>query len=445
MMFDASLSSSFQPHWDRYPKVYVAPKIASPFKLLDYLDGDLSKDIWKNAQFSEDFDDIRGVKDCPDDHERPNKHCRTRFKAMYDDEHLYIGAILDSDFVTQAHFTQRNSPIFQRDSDFEVFVDFFGSNHQYKELEVNAINTVWNLMLNKPYDDGGEEYSARIAQPQEERYYEVYHQKTATKVLNGTLNDPTGSGATWSVEVALAFTDLRAHTAARTGSSSSAFSASPRVGSTMRINFSRVEKQGAINWTWQPQIVWDPIQHRYAGKVAMHLPDAWGYIVFGGDSSTKTNNIKRTTSSSIGSSSSALSALDPMDDNDDETGTLVESRELVRSAHSSSKMISTETTNTTTALPPFKDLSFPGRLAAMNIYYAQEAFANHYNNGTYATSIDELTDLLDEEIITPFDIRIHPTNKTGGGGSGGYYATVSGNPDGSTVRIANDRLLQVIA
>ena len=81
----------------------------------------------------------------------------------------------------------------------------------------------------------------------------------------------------------------------------------------------------------------------------------------------------------------------------------------------------------------------------MNIYYAQEAFANHYNNGTYATSIDELTDLLDEEIIRPFDIRIHPTNKTGGGGSGGYYATVSGNPDGSTVRIANDRLLQVIA
>jgi len=48
---------------------------------------------------------------------------------------------------------------------------------------------------------------------------------------------------------------------------------SPRVGNMMRINFSRVERQGAINWTWQPQVVWDPKNQRYTGYVAMHLPD----------------------------------------------------------------------------------------------------------------------------------------------------------------------------
>ena len=83
------------------------------------------------------------------------------------------------------HFHKHNSPIFQKDSDFEVFVDPFGSNHHYKELEVNAINTVWNLMLNKPYDDGGEEYSGRIAKPGDEKYFEVYRQKTATKIVRG--------------------------------------------------------------------------------------------------------------------------------------------------------------------------------------------------------------------------------------------------------------------
>ena len=69
-----------------------------------------------------------------------------------------------------AHFTQRNEPIFQKDYDFEVFVNSSGSNHDYKELELNAINTVWTnliIMLDKPYyDDNGHEHSAsRIAKP----------------------------------------------------------------------------------------------------------------------------------------------------------------------------------------------------------------------------------------------------------------------------------------
>jgi len=37
---------------------------------------------------------------------------------------------------------------------------------------------------------------------------------------------------------------------------------------------------GAINWVWSPQVVWTPEQGRYMGQVNMHLPDAWGYVVF---------------------------------------------------------------------------------------------------------------------------------------------------------------------
>jgi len=368
--------SSVEQHWDHYPKTYVASKIAFP--LFDFLDGDLTKDVWNDVDFSDLFDDIRGEKYAPSN-DRPNDRCQTRFKAVWDDDYLYIAAILESDFETQAHFEERNSPIFQRDSDFEIFVDPIGSNHNYKELEVNAINTIWNLMLNQPYADGGKEFSARIAQPGDNRYYEVYHQKTATKLLKGALNDPNGS-ATWSIEVALGFKDILAHVG----------DVSPRIGNMMRINFSRVERQGAINWTWQPQVVWDPINHRYSGYVAMHLPDAWGYIVFGDKKSP-----------------------DHGDKNDAEIGTL---------------------DNGISTLP--RDPSWPGRLAAMNVYYAQKAFSSQHNE-TYAGSIDEMKDLLDEAIIRPFQIQIKLKND-------GFFATVSGNPDGSDVTITNDRLLQVI-
>ncbi len=360
--------SPFQPHWDLYPKVYVAPKISYP--LIDNLDGDLSKEIWKNIPFSDLFDDIRGKKDAPSD-SRPTLACKTRFKAVWDDTHMYIGAILESDFETQAHFHKHNSPIFQKDSDFEVFVDPFGSNHHYKELEVNAINTVWNLMLNKPYDDGGEEYSGRIAKPGDEKYFEVYRQKTATKIVRGRLNDENGS-ATWSIEVALSYKDLLAHTEQDNDGNFT----TPNTGDAMRINFSRVEKQGEINWTWQPQIVWDPENHRYSGFVQMHLPDAWGYMVFG-----------------------------------DEQQSIDGENKVPR------------------------DPSWPGRLAAMNVYYAQKHYKNKHKR--YADSIEELQDLLDDAIVRPFHINVDVVDD-------GYCSIVAGNPDRSVVTITSDRHVRVI-
>jgi len=96
-------------------------------------------------------------------------------------------------------------------------------------------------MLNRPYDDGGEEFSGRIAKPGDDRYYEVYGQKTAAKLVSGALNQPGGS-ATWSVEIALAYKDLLVGTKDK--------DYIPSEGSMMRINFSRVERQGALNWTW---------------------------------------------------------------------------------------------------------------------------------------------------------------------------------------------------
>ena len=111
------------------------------------------------------------------------------------DEYLYVGAVVQSSFEVVATFTERNSPIFQRDSDFEVFVDAASSCHAYKELEVSPADVVWNLLLTRPYADGGAEHSARVAALGAPDYYEVSAQRTATRLLDGRLNDP--NCATW--------------------------------------------------------------------------------------------------------------------------------------------------------------------------------------------------------------------------------------------------------
>jgi hypothetical protein len=390
--------SPFQPHWDMYPRSYIAPKTYFP-GLIDRLDGDLTKDVWSGVPWSDAFEDIRGVDDAPKE-ARPRPTCKTRFKAIWDDSHLYFGAMLESDFETQAHFTERNSPIFKKDSDFEVFVDPMGTTHDYKELEVNAINTIWNLLLDKPYDNGGAEHSGRIAKPGEKYYYEVYKQRTAVQLLKGRLNDPN-EGATWSVEIALSYDDIFANITKKCDCNGR--DNPPVVGSMWRINFSRVEKQGDINWTWQPQVVWDAARRRYSGYVAMHLPDAWGYIVFGDGGGNGQNNAS--------------------------PDALIEDRSSsVSSIHG-------------------RDPTWPARLAAMNVYYAQHYYRSNNSDNSFASDMEQLKDLVDQKIVEPFDIRIQLFSSMNGAGTSGtndeFTVTVRQGQDCQVVTVTQDRTLLV--
>jgi hypothetical protein len=245
------------------PRNYAAPRAASPIKI----DGDIYKNDWANIAWSDDFAEIRG-EDAPES-ARPTSKTRTRMKMAWDDDYLYIAAEMSADdWPITAEFNKRNDPIFQQDSDFEVFLDTDGSNHNYKELELNAKNTVWNLMLDKPYSAGGAEHSGRIAKPGDDMHWDVKGQKTAAKMF-GIFRQPTPNQK-WTAEVALKHTDSLDRTNGAT----------PKVGKFWRINFSRVERRGSVNWVWSPQMVWTPGVGKYQGQINMHAPDAWGYVVF---------------------------------------------------------------------------------------------------------------------------------------------------------------------
>ena len=108
---------------------------------------------------------------------------------LWDDDCLYIAAELEEPNVW-ATLTKHDSVIFQ-DNDFEVFLDPDGDGHLYAELELNALNTTWDLLLTKPYKDGGRAIDA----------WEITGLRTAVHV-DGTLNDPRDRDRGWSIEIA---------------------------------------------------------------------------------------------------------------------------------------------------------------------------------------------------------------------------------------------------
>ena len=238
--------ASTKPH----PKGYIAYKAAEPLQI----DGVLEEESWKSAPWTDEFNDIEGDV-------RPRPRFRTKAKMLWDDTYFYFGAELQEPHVW-ATLTQRDTVIFY-DNDFEIFIDPNGDNHEYYEFEMNALNTVWDLFLPKPYKDKGSAVDA----------WNIDGLKTAVHI-RGTINNPADVDSGWSVEIAMPWSALKefAHRPVP-----------PNEGDQWRVNFSRVEWLHEIvggtyrkvagkredNWVWSPQWVVD-----------MHRPELWGYVQF---------------------------------------------------------------------------------------------------------------------------------------------------------------------
>jgi hypothetical protein len=233
------------------PRGYVCYRATGPIAI----DGKLNDAAWQAAPWSDDFVDIQGDK-------RQRPRLRTRVKMLWDKDYFYIGAELQEPHL-QASFTKHDSFIFHEDNDFEVFIDPDGTNHNYIELEMNALNTTWDLLLKKPYRDGGPAVNA----------FEIEGLRTAVHI-DGTLNDPRDTDRGWTIEIALPWKALARQ---------SKQPVPPEGGTQWRVNFSRVEWLYEIvegkyrrvatrpvdNWVWSPQ-----------GAINMHQPERWGYVQF---------------------------------------------------------------------------------------------------------------------------------------------------------------------
>jgi len=237
------------------PLHYVCYKAVSPLTI----DGVLEESSWDKVPWTEPFQDIRGG-------EYPAPTYETKVKMLWDDRYFYVAARLEEPHV-HGKIVKRDAVIY-RDNDFEVFIDPDGDTHLYYELEVNALNTFWDLLLVKPYRDGGPAING----------FDTKDIQTAVFV-DGTLNDPSDLDRCWYVEIAIPLKAL-----AQINNNDR-----PSEGKQWRVNFSRVQWHTDIrngvyvkrqnrntgkplpeeNWVWSPQ-----------GVVNMHRPETWGFVQF---------------------------------------------------------------------------------------------------------------------------------------------------------------------
>lgn len=235
---------------DIVPRGYVCHYTSTPI----VIDGKLEDPAWRTAPFTEYFIDIEGPV-------KPRPRLRTQAKMLWDDTYLYIAADLQEPHVWGT-LTKHDAVIFL-DNDFEIFIDPNSDNHEYYEIEINALNTEWDLFLKKPYKD----------QSPADNSWEIPGLKTAVFVA-GTLNDSSDIDQGWSVEFAFPWKVLAEYAHK---------SCPPEEGDQWRINFSRVEWNHEVingkyqkvkgyredNWIWSPQ-----------GIINMHSPEKWGYVQF---------------------------------------------------------------------------------------------------------------------------------------------------------------------
>ncbi len=240
------------------PKGYVCYRTASAVMP----DGILNEQAWALAPWTEYFGDIEGSA-------KPEPKYKTRAKLLWDDTHLYIAAELEEPHVW-ATLKQPDTVIFY-DNDFEVFIDPDGDTHAYYELEVNALGTAWDLLLIKPYRDGGPPVNG----------WDIAGLKVGTHV-DGTLNNSGDVDKGWTVELVIPLAALKECAAGAN---------LPKAGDQWRIDFSRVEWRTLLdngnyrkeinpqtgksypedNWVWSPQ-----------GRINMHMPEMWGVLQFSG-------------------------------------------------------------------------------------------------------------------------------------------------------------------
>jgi hypothetical protein len=234
------------------------------------IDGSLSDPGWSDLAWTENFVDITGAPEL-----RPR--FRTRLKMTWDDDFLYVGAELEEPHVWGT-ITEKNAVMFE-DNDFEVFIDPDGDGLDYYEFEINALGSIWELSLPRPYGEGGVPILG----------CNLPGLQSAVQV-RGTLNDPGDEDEGWSMEVAFPWAGLAQFN--REGATP------PQVGDIWKVNFSRVQWRHEVvegryvripphgtplaeslnpeeqehpedNWVWSPQ-----------GAVNMHLPARWGEVVF---------------------------------------------------------------------------------------------------------------------------------------------------------------------
>lgn len=229
------------------------------------IDGKDDEKDWSKAPWTQVFTDIESGR-------QTNPEQEAKCKMLWDDDFLYL-FVKFRERDLWASIRNHDAVVFQ-DNAFEMFFSPEGETYNYVEFQINAYGTVWDLFMPKPYRNGGKGLTSWDIKGLQKAVY-----------LDGTLNNPTDTDRSWSVELAVPFSSVQMNG-----------SHNPAIGTIWRMNFSRVQWQlDTLNGAYfrrkdkvtgklfpEHYSVWSP-----QGIINLHCPERWGYVLFSDTLSAK--------------------------------------------------------------------------------------------------------------------------------------------------------------
>ena len=200
-----------------------------------------------------------------------SKH-EAKCKMLWDNDFLYVYAKFREPDLW-ASITTHDASVFQ-DNAFEMFIAPDGTTYNYFEFQINALGTVWDLFMPKPYRNGGKGLTS----------WDIKGLQKAVH-LDGTLNNPADKDKSWSMELAVPFSSVHMNG-----------SRHPASGTIWRMNFSRVQWElDTLNGEYfrKKDIATGKLLHEHysvwspQGIINLHYPERFGYVLFSDTLSTE--------------------------------------------------------------------------------------------------------------------------------------------------------------
>jgi len=206
------------------------------------VNGELDEPAWKQAIRLEGFSLLDGEK---------KQKFSTVGRMLWDENNLYISFECEDDDIW-AKWRNFDDPLWENEV-VEVFIDAEGDGIDYKEFEVNPVNTLVDLNIHKVDEEG------RIGDWRENRKWNATGIKSAVKV-DGTIEERNDKDHKWAVEMKIPFQNFQAGT--------------PLIGDIWRIQLYRIDR---------PQKQDTPSLYFWSPTDAFHKPERFGYVQFIGN------------------------------------------------------------------------------------------------------------------------------------------------------------------
>jgi hypothetical protein len=206
------------------------------------IDGKLDEPAWRSAAPMGRFS-CYGTK-------RGYPEYNTTARLLWDDENLYVGfRATDPDIWSE--ITDRDGPLWEGEV-LEVYVDPDGDGRDYKEFEVNPLNAVIDLNIEREED-------GRVPDWKSYAQWDAEGWRTAVTV-DGDLADRENEDRKWIVEMAIPFANFP-----------SAANRPPQIGDTWRVQLYRIDRSNTLE---KPEYSgWSPTD-------TFHRPSQFGFLTF---------------------------------------------------------------------------------------------------------------------------------------------------------------------